>query len=71
MLVIMIFAVIGMFLVPNPAVASGIAFNYNGADYVKLSCATNRVCILLTIVPAKLIECVGERRVKWRKVYTR
>ena len=49
----MIFAVIGMFLVPNPAVASGIAFNYNGAYYVKLSCATNRVCILSTIVPAK------------------
>ena len=36
MLVIMIFAVIGMFLVPNPAVASGIAFNYNGANHVKL-----------------------------------
>jgi hypothetical protein len=32
MLVIMIFAVIGMFLVPNSALASGIAFNYNGAD---------------------------------------
>jgi len=36
MLVIIIFAVIGMFLVPNPTVASGIAFNYNGANQVKL-----------------------------------